>query len=232
MTSIACQGFSTYLGVLNTKLCCLNPSLPQKAIFNMPPRKSQRALKPLTKWEEKKAPSAALKPKLTAQTDRMNPQIALKPIPIGPLPESTKLDDGHLRELPDYHPSLDLRYKPSQSIATGLSIIIQMFLLFFTQLMVDIIVLATNAYAAGRRRTRNERKGTRDWKSVNSTDIWRYLGCLLYMGETIESQHSVYWSPLYHLGEFLDPKSFQQIHRYFTIRDDDSDPKRTDEAFI
>jgi hypothetical protein len=116
----------------------------------MPPRKSQRALKPLTKWEEKKAPSAASDPKLTAQTDRMNPQTALKPLPIGPLPESTKLDDGHLRELPDYHPSLDLRYKPSQSIATGLSVI-QMFLLFFTQPMVDMIVLATNAYAAARR---------------------------------------------------------------------------------
>jgi hypothetical protein len=157
----------------------------------MPPRKSQRTPKPLTKWEEKRAPSAALDPKLTAQTDRTNPQTALKPVPIGPLPESTKFDDGHLRELPDYHPPLNLRYKPSESIATGLSVI-QTFLLFFTQPMVDIIVLATNAYAAGRRRNRNERKGTRDWKSVNSTDIWRYLDCLLYMGETIESQHSVY----------------------------------------
>lgn len=36
----------------------------------MTPRKSQQAPKPKTIWEEKKAPSAALDPKLTVETAR------------------------------------------------------------------------------------------------------------------------------------------------------------------
>ena len=183
----------------------------------MTPRRSQRAPVPITIWEEKKAPPAASDPKITEKTARNQPETALKPIAIGPLPKSTKFDNGHLRELPDYHPPLNLRSKPSKSIATGLSTL-QTFQLFFTQAMVDIIVLATNAYAArARRQKRAERKSTQDWISVNSTDIWRYIGCLLYMGAHIESQHSQYWSSSHQLGRFLGLKRFEQIHHYFTI---------------
>jgi Transposase IS4 len=196
----------------------------------MTPRRSQRAPKPITVWEEKEAPSAALDPKITAENARTKPETALKPVPVCQLPESAKLDHGHLPELPDYHPPLNLRYKASKSIATGLSVL-QAFQLFFTQQMVDIIVLATNAYAAKRRRNRTERKFTRTWKPVNSTDIWRYLGCLLYMGQSIESQHTKYWSLSHRLGEFLALKRFQQIHRYLTLRDDCSWPKQPDEPF-
>jgi Transposase IS4 len=97
--------------------------------------------------------------------------------------------------------------------------------------MVDIIVLATNAYAENRRQNRQERKYTRNWKPVNSIDIWRYLGCLLYMEEKAESEHAKYWSSLHRLGRFLGLKRFDQIHRYFTIRDEFSSPKQTGEPF-
>jgi hypothetical protein len=97
----------------------------------MAPRKSQRAPKPITVWKEKQAPPAALDPKITAQNARTKPETALEPIPTGPLPDSTKFDYGHLRELPDYSPPLILLRKPSESIATGLSIL-QTFQLFFT----------------------------------------------------------------------------------------------------
>jgi Transposase IS4 len=162
----------------------------------MSQRKSQRIPKPITIWEEKRAPSAALDPKITAQNARTKPETALKPIAVGPLPESTKLDYDRLPELPNYHPPLRLRRKPSKPIATGLSIL-QTFTLFFTQQMVDIIVLAINIYAERRRQNRQERKWSRIWTPVNSTDIWRYIGCLLYMGETVENEHAKYWSPLY-----------------------------------
>jgi hypothetical protein len=32
----------------------------------------------------------------------------------------------------------------------------------------------------------------RPWKPVNSTDVWRYIECLLYMGEHIEKKHEEY----------------------------------------
>jgi hypothetical protein len=192
--TIACQGVLTYLGSLNTKFS-LNPSLRQKALFQHATTQVSTRAKASYEMGREKGPFCSFRPKIDS-SNRSNeptncPQTALKPVPIGPLSESTKFDDGHLRELPDYHPPLDLRYKPFESIATGLSVI-QTFLLFFTQSIVDIIVLTINVYTAGRRRNRNERKGTRDWKSVNLTDIWRYLGCLLYIGETIKSQYSVY----------------------------------------
>jgi hypothetical protein len=117
----------------------------------MTPRKSGRVSKPITIWEEKKAPPAASDLKITEKTARNRPETALEPIPIGQLPESTKFNYGRLPELPDYHPLLDLRSKPSESIATGLSIL-QTFLLFFTQAIVDIIVVATNAYTTRGRR--------------------------------------------------------------------------------
>jgi hypothetical protein len=131
-------------------------------IFNMSPRKSQRAPKPITVWEEKKAPPTASDPKITEKTARNRSETALKPVPVGPPPESTKFDHGHLPTLSEYHPPLNLRSKPFKSTATGLSIL-QTFQLFFTQAIVDIIVIATNIYAARtRRQNRQERKSTRD----------------------------------------------------------------------
>jgi hypothetical protein len=47
---------------------------------------------------------AAVDPRITAQNSRTNLKTALDPIPTGPLPESTRFNDGHLRELPVYSP--------------------------------------------------------------------------------------------------------------------------------
>jgi Transposase IS4 len=166
---------------------------PNYTKFKMLQRKSQRAPKPITIWEEKKAPPPALYPKIIAENARTKPETALKPVPTGSLPESTKFEHGHLPELPNYDPPLQLRSKPSQAIATGLNIL-ETFQLLFTQAMVDIMVLATNSYARRARRNRYERQHSRSWTSINLTDIWRYLGCLLCIGESIESQRTKYWS--------------------------------------
>jgi hypothetical protein len=50
--------------------------------------------------------------KINRENARTKPKTALKPVPVGPLPDSTKFDHGHLPDLPDYHPPLNLRYKP------------------------------------------------------------------------------------------------------------------------
>jgi hypothetical protein len=80
----------------------------------MSQRKSQCIPKPITIWDEKKAPSPASDPNLIARTARNKPETALEPVSIGPLPESTKFDHGRLPKLPEYHPPLDLRQKPSE----------------------------------------------------------------------------------------------------------------------
>jgi hypothetical protein len=110
-------------------------------------RRLQRVPKLITIWEEKKAPSAALDPKITTVTTRTRPETALKPVPAEPLPKTSKLDHGHLPNLPHYLPPFKIHYKAPQPVATGLSAL-QAFLLFFTQEMVDMMVFATNAYAS------------------------------------------------------------------------------------
>jgi hypothetical protein len=62
-------------------------------------------------------------------------------------------------------------------------------------------------------------------------DIWRYLGCLMYIGGTIESKHKRYWSLIHKLSKFLGLKRFEQIHRYFTLQKDRFSIIQTDELF-
>jgi hypothetical protein len=59
----------------------------------MTPRKSQRARKPITIWEEKKAPPAASDPKITKKIARIRPETALRPIATGPLLDACELDE-------------------------------------------------------------------------------------------------------------------------------------------
>jgi len=193
-------------------------------------RKSQRVRKPVTVWEEKSAPSPASDPKITRKTARNQPETALRPIATGPLPKSSKLDENHLPDLPTYEPPLKLRYKPSESSASGLSKL-QTFKKLFSQVVVDIIVNATNSYAENARETTEKFSEIRPWKPVNSTDIWRYIGCLLYMGEHIEKKHEEYWGNSHRLNECLSLKRFQQIHRYLTLRDGSIHPQENGECF-
>ena len=98
--------------------------------------------------------------------------------------------------------------------------------------MVDTIVRAINSYAQRMRQiNRPERKYTEKWIPVNLTHIWRYLGCILYMGQHSESKFAVYWSPLHNLGRFLSCMRFEQIQCYLTLRDGDSCPKKDGESF-
>jgi hypothetical protein len=121
----------------------------------MTPRKSQRAPKPITIWEEKKAPPAASDPKITKKSARNRPETALRLIATGPLPEASELKENHLPDLSTYEPPLKLRYKPSESSATGPSEL-QTCKKLFSQAVVDIIVDATNSYAENAREIAKE----------------------------------------------------------------------------
>ena len=136
--------------------------------------RSKHTSVPRTIWEEKGVPSAASDPKITKKSVRTEQETVLKPIAIGPLPETAELDEKDLPELPTYEPPLNLQFQASKSLATGLSEL-QTFQQLLTPQIIDRIVVATNSYAANARNTQdlNEelKSYARPWKSVNSTEI-------------------------------------------------------------
>ena len=165
-------------------------------------RRSKRTPIPKTIWEEKGAPSAASDPKITKKTARTAQKTALKPIITGPLPETIKLDENDLPELPTYKPPLNLQFQASESLATGLSELVT-FQRLLTPAIVSKIVLATNSYAENARKDEEPLPYARLWISVNSTDIWRFIGCLLHMGYHKLSNHEDHWSKSGHLRKFI-----------------------------
>jgi Transposase IS4 len=155
-------------------------------------RRSERKPKPVTIWVEKEAPSAARDPKIIKETARTEKKTALKPIAVGPLPEAVELNEQALPELPIYQPPLKLYFERSESLAIGLSEL-ETFQRLLTPQIIENIVEVTNSYAKNAREPDNELNPSfRWWKSVNSTDIWRYIGCLLYMGYYREGRHEEY----------------------------------------
>ena len=177
-------------------------------------RRSQRKPKPVTIWEQKGAPSAARDPKITKKNARTEQKTALKPIAVGPLPEAAELDEKRLPDLPTYQPPLELQFTHSESLATGLSELAT-FQRLLTPAIVNKMVDATNTYAINVRNACEDSDSdsqVRIWIPVNTTDIWRYIGCLLYMEYHKEDRHEEHWSKTEYLKKFMNLKRFQQIH--------------------
>src|SRR5207248_11480172 len=72
----------------------------------------------------------------------------------------------------------------------------------------------------------------RPWKDTMIWEIIRYIGCLVYMGIHIEPKHEAYWGDSHRLGRFLSLVRFEQIHRYFSLRDGDVHPKQPHEEWF
>jgi len=198
-------------------------------------RRSKRTPVPKTIWEQKGAPSAASDPKITKNTTRTEQKTALKPIAISPLPEIPEINENDLPELPTYKPPLNLQFQASESLAICLSAL-ETFQKLLTPAIIDQIVVATNSYAENARNTQDlDREElqihARPWKPVNSTDIWRFIGCLLYMGAHKEARHEEHWSKAGYLSKFMSLVRYDQIHRYFTLRDRNTHPKKEEETF-
>ena len=138
--------------------------------------RSKRIPKPRTIWEAKGAPSAASDPKVTKNTARTEQQTALKPIAVGPLPETLEINENQLPELPEYEPPLNLQFQRSKSLATGLSQL-DTFHRLLTSAIIDKIVKSTNNYTENVRNTNFDEEEedpesfVRPWKPVNTTEI-------------------------------------------------------------
>jgi Transposase IS4 len=154
----------------------------------------------------------------------------LKPVATGPLSKTVEFDADHLPELPTYKQPLDLEFKASESLATGL-IELQTYRKLLTPAIIDTIVNATNSYAKNARANASTLRQPRSWKSVNSVDIWRYLGCLVYMGIHMNRKYEEHWLKNGYLRQFMNLKRFQQIHRYCTLQDKSVHPRKEGETF-
>jgi hypothetical protein len=112
-------------------------------------------------------------------------KTALKLIATGLLPKAISFNANNLPDLPTYEPLFDLKFEASESLAIGLSEP-ETFKKLFTPTIIKIVT-ATNSSAENARRNASELPRlychTRLWKPVKSTDVWRYLGCLLYIGK-------------------------------------------------
>jgi Transposase IS4 len=133
-------------------------------------------------------------------------------VATGPLPECTGLNKDQPPELPDYVPSLNLRQEASESLVLGLSEF-KTFQQLITPAIINDIMTATNSYAARVRKKALESSSRirplRSWNPVDSTDIWRYIGCLLYIGNHIEKRHKDHWLKSGYLKQFINLKKFQ-----------------------
>ena len=92
------------------------------------------------------------------------------------------------------------------------------------------IAVATNSY--GERRNHTERQKNkpdtvhhRKWRPITVPELYRYLGILLFIDLRREPKHQKLWDPKgYHLGRFLGLNRYEQINRYFTLRDSVTTP--------
>jgi Transposase IS4 len=186
-------------------------------------RRSERARKPRTIWEQKGAPSTASDPKISQESARTAEKTALKPVATGTLPPQVALERNDLPDLPDYTPPLELCFEHSKPLISPITEL-ETFQHFLTHEIIAIIVRNTNSYAENTRKFETDLY-TRPWTPVNSTDIWRYCGTLLYMGAHIERKREEYWTKSTQIATVFSIRRWEQIHRYFTLRDRTNSPR-------
>lgn len=200
-------------GILSNPPSTLQPSDVPNALIS-----------PISIWDQKGAPSASNDPIISEKAVRTAKETALEPIPT----ESFPLDPKTLPKLPDYNPPLNLQFQPSETCCTALTEL-EVFQQLLTPQIVDIIVRNTNSYAEYYRKENPlDSDFQRPWKPVNSTDIWRYIGILLYMGAHIERKREEYWRVHQKVKESMSLIRWEQIHRYFTIRHCSTSRSETD----
>jgi hypothetical protein len=146
-------------------------------------RRSRREPRPQTIWEQKGARPAAKDPKITKKSARTEKKTALKPLAAGPLPEVVNLYEKQLSKLSIYHPPIELRFQPAESLATAL-LELHTFQKLLTPAIIEEIIQATNSYVQTAHETDQELPFARTWLPVSSTEAKRgqrrFRGPLIY----------------------------------------------------
>ena len=108
------------------------------------------------------------------------------------------------------------------------------FKLFFTDGLIDMIVLETNKYAEQQQVS----KGQRDpyWKPVTADDIYKYIYTLIVFGLHPFPEIRLYWSsdPFWRVSAIADVwgrQRFQKVHQYLHMNDNTEQPARGAQNF-
>ena len=110
--------------------------------------------------------------------------------------------------------------------------ILEIFKLFFTPALIDLIVEQTNLYA---QQVMNDAQYAK-WENVNAEEIWAYMGFMILMGINHLPALADYWKmdPTYHYGPVADRITrdrFLEISRYLHFADNSTLLPRSDPEY-
>jgi Transposase IS4 len=109
---------------------------------------------------------------------------------------------------------------------------IELFTLFFDDVVIDILVKETNSYAEIHKP--NDSPPTyerRRWKPVTVEEIRVFIGVHLHFGLYPLTVRKDYWR-LHGLGQFIGEVRFEQIHRYFSINAANAESQSTERPWF
>ena len=149
----------------------------------------------------------------------------LRPIAVEIVPDPTLLKS----KLPNYQPLLEYTKRGGHSLVQGMTQL-QLFLQFFSLTIRMKIVAAINSYAERRNYTESQKNKPnsehhRKWRAITVSELYRYLGILLFLGLRREPEHQKLWTvESYNLGKYMSLNRYDQINWYFTLRDSVTTP--------
>jgi Transposase IS4 len=149
---------------------------------------------------------------------------------LAPIAAASECSTEHPISIPTKLPQFEANYVANRAGASrhiGLSEI-ELFTLFFDDVVIDILVKETNLYAEIHKPNDSlltyER---RRWKSVTVEEIRIFIGVHLHFGLYPLTVRKDYWR-LHGLGQFIGEVRFEQIHRYFSINAANAEPQSTE----
>jgi Transposase IS4 len=163
----------------------------------------QRIRKPTKKAEAVAETEELLNQICDPKVAKKRKRNALEPIPV----EQQAARQLRREDLPDYNPPLRLHKYTSRPLLHPQTEL-EAFRLYITFEIVKILVRNTNSYAENDREELPPYKDARRWIVTTTTEIWRYLGLLFYMGLHKEIERDHYWSDTHKLGRWIGKTRF------------------------
>jgi hypothetical protein len=173
-------------------------------------RRSGRTAKPKRFYES--TPYPIRKPRSAPP----KPQTVLQPIPAESTPPPTT--GAPPVAFPDFTP-IAIEQHAAEIRTRGLQDAFQLFSLFFSPAILNVMVSSTNTYAL-----RNHRSTRNPWRPLSLPELYVWLGCVVYMGVHPEPDMNYYWrtkssagGPRHAIGDYMGSVRFHQIRRHLTI---------------
>ena len=181
------------------------------------------------------APSVPSDSQIAQKVAKRKQQNApLKPVAVETVPNPTLLQS----ELPHYTPPLIYTKRGRHSLVQGL-IQLKLFLKKISTTVIAGIILIINSYgerinAVETIKRKPDSSHHRKWHATIISELYRYLGILLFIGLRKEPVEEKLWNITgYNVEQYMSLKRYQQISQYFTLRDLTITPlASSDEWFI